>query len=86
MATQEKYREASFDSDGVVVRGQGNFLDLTTTPSARTNEASQFFLDRAATPPPLRRGADKLRPSRRNHTLDSCERGLEGPYAMSDAA
>ena len=33
------------------------FLDHTT-PSARTDEASRLFLDRAATPPPAEEGAD----------------------------
>ena len=34
------------------------FLDHTT-PSARTNEASRLFLDRAATPPPAEEGRPK---------------------------
>ena len=35
------------------------FLDHTT-PSARTNEASRLFLNRAATPPPAEEGSALL--------------------------
>ena len=45
---------------GGVAEGRGGvikkFLDHTT-PSARTNEASRLFLDRAATPPPAEEGS-----------------------------
>ena len=39
------------------------FLDHTT-PSARTNEASRLFLDRAATPPPAEEGTRLLQLSK----------------------
>jgi hypothetical protein len=53
-ATSGKYREASFQgADGVVL--VKNPL-TSTTPSARAKVASQLFLDRASTPPLLRRG------------------------------
>ena len=41
------------------------FLD-PTTPSARTNEASRLFLNRAATPPPAEEGSRLLQLSKRS--------------------
>ena len=55
---QEEKGAATFDgADGVVlVKRMHDFL-TNTTPSARADVASRFFLLRAATPPQLRRGA-----------------------------
>jgi hypothetical protein len=55
---KKKNGAATFDgADGVVlVKGMQDFL-TNTTPSARDEVASHFFLLRAATPPQLRRGA-----------------------------
>src|SRR5688572_17134145 len=54
-ATSNKNREASLiGADGVVWSRK---LLGHTTPSARTKVASRLLLDRASTPPRLRRGA-----------------------------
>src|SRR5437762_13527509 len=55
-ATSSKCCEATFDgADGVVLVHKMYWL-INTTPSARTKVASRLFLNRAATPPQLRRG------------------------------
>ena len=64
-ATSRKCREASFDgADGVVAHSSMNRITVSqTTPSARAKVASQLFLDRAATPPPTRRGVPSPLPT-----------------------
>src|SRR5215831_4861372 len=63
-ATSIKYREVSrsllYGADGVVIKFDRILLRLNTTPSARAKEASQLFVDRAATPP--RRGGESNSP------------------------
>jgi hypothetical protein len=49
-------------ADGVVWSATDYWWHDQTTPSARANVASRLFLDRAATPPRLRRGV--LQPCR----------------------
>src|SRR5206468_674295 len=54
---QEKCREATLLGADGVVRSTTDYRWLEpTTPSARAREASRNLLDRAATPPLLRRG------------------------------
>jgi len=67
---QKENGAATFDgADGVVlVKWMHDFL-TNTTPSARADVASRFFLLRAATPPQLRRGAAL---TKRFVNLDSC--------------
>ena len=62
-ATSRRSSEATFNwsGRGGVVK---KFLDHTT-PSARNNEPSRLFLDRAATPPPAEEGSR----IRKNRTL-----------------
>src|SRR5215831_8716194 len=51
-------RSLLYEADGVVIKFHRILLRLNTTPSARANDASRRFLDRAATPP--RRGGENL--------------------------